>query len=87
MVNNLKTNDSYNPNSIIPKAINVYTPKMHFSYHYQKLLTSINLIIHQYDKIFLCGPSGSGKSTLMKLLVRYMEVQHSLLLLLAAYFS
>ena len=36
MVNNLKTNDSYNPNSIIPKAINVYTPKMHFSYHYQK---------------------------------------------------
>lgn len=47
-----------------------------FSYHYQKLLTSINLIIHQYDKIFLCGPSGSGKSTLMKLLVRYMEVPY-----------
>ena len=50
MVNNLKTNDSYNPNSIIPKAINVYTPKMHFSYHYQKQRLQIGKVLTYRSK-------------------------------------
>ena len=79
MVNNLKTNDSYNPNSIIPKEINVYTPKMHFSYHYQKQrlqILSCTKDKHNYLSLL------SDKSSLASKAL----YQHSLLLLLAAYF-
>ena len=43
------------------------------SYSEKPLLTDINIIIHENDKIGLVGVNGSGKSTLLKILAGVMD--------------
>lgn len=40
-----------------------------------KVLTNINLTVHEGEKIVICGPSGSGKSTLIRCINRLEEHQ------------
>lgn len=40
-----------------------------------KVLTNINLMVHEGEKIVICGPSGSGKSTLIRCINRLEEHQ------------
>lgn len=49
--------------------------KMNKWYGAFQVLTNINLMVHEREKIVICGPSGSGKSTLIRCINRLEEHQ------------